>query len=209
MHQTNGKIQVGSPNSTNALLLSSCLAGDRRQLGELVDLYRPYLMALARGDWRGGLRAKEGISDLVQETMVKGIGAFSEFRGKTEGEFSARLRQILKRQMQNAARHYRTEQRNAGREEPLDGHCLTNGEKSPSKEMMAEETRERLEIALGQLPTEYMEVIRLRLVVDLSWEEIGVRLERTADAARKLWARAIVQLQQNVNLQKHVAPAAD
>jgi DNA-directed RNA polymerase specialized sigma24 family protein len=41
-------------------------------------------------------------------------------------------------------------------------------------------------------------VVVLRNWDRLPFEEIAVRMERTAEAARKLWSRAIVRLQQEL-----------
>lgn len=204
MYEAESSGRGDSPNSVNARVLAACLAGDREQIGQLVNFYRPYLMAIARGEWRDRLQSKEGISDLVQETIIKGVQAFEEFRGSTETEFAAWLRQILVRQIQNTARRYRTNRREAGREEPLVGQSLPTDDVSPSSVLVSEETRGKLEIALSQLPPDYMEVVRLRQFENLSWEEIAAHLDRTAEAVRKLWTRAVVQLRNNLDLQSHV-----
>ena len=55
-----------------------------------------------------------------------------------------------------------------------------------------------LERALGRLPEDYREVLLLRYQGDLSFEEIGRRLGRSANAARKLWLRALHKLEQEL-----------
>jgi RNA polymerase sigma-70 factor, ECF subfamily len=46
-----------------------------------------------------------------------------------------------------------------------------------------------------RLPPDDQAVVLLRHFDCLSFEEIGRRLDRSPDAARKLWGRAIVRLQ--------------
>ena len=53
-----------------------------------------------------------------------------------------------------------------------------------------------LEQAMAQLPNDYQQVLRLRNWEQLPFDEIGVRMNRSRDAARKLWSRAILQLQE-------------
>ena len=65
---------------------------------------------------------------------------------------------------------------------------------SPGSKIVAVEEAARLNAALDRLPEEYREAIRLRHWEDRSFAEIGARLGRSDDAARKLWARAIDRL---------------
>ena len=45
-----------------------------------------------------------------------------------------------------------------------------------------------------RLPDHCREVVRLRLEEGMSFEEIGQTTSRSADAARKVWKRAIAEL---------------
>jgi RNA polymerase sigma factor (sigma-70 family) len=63
---------------------------------------------------------------------------------------------------------------------------------------MRQEAALALEAALGQLPADQAEVIRLRHRDGRSFEEIGRLLGRSADAARQLWRRAVERLQEEL-----------
>jgi RNA polymerase sigma-70 factor (ECF subfamily) len=63
---------------------------------------------------------------------------------------------------------------------------------------MSQEQAQAVREALERLPEEYRQVIRLRLQDDRPFEEIGRVLGRTANAARKLWERAVERLQQEL-----------
>jgi RNA polymerase sigma-70 factor (ECF subfamily) len=63
---------------------------------------------------------------------------------------------------------------------------------------MSRERAQALQRALSQLPEEYRRVITLRHYEEQSFEEIGKQMERSTDAARKLWARAIERLRQEL-----------
>jgi RNA polymerase sigma-70 factor (ECF subfamily) len=191
--------------SGNRPSLVECRNGDRDKVAQLVELYRPFLLAIAKGEWHGEMKSKEGISDLVQETIIKGVEAFSSFRGGTEAEFAVWLRQILTRKIQNSARYFQTEGRNIAREEPATNLHVPTSDSLPLDRMISEERRQKLEIALSQLSPDYMEVLRWRHFESLAWDEIANRLDRSPEAVRKLWARAIVQLQANIDLREYVS----
>jgi RNA polymerase sigma-70 factor (ECF subfamily) len=56
---------------------------------------------------------------------------------------------------------------------------------------MAHEQAQRLRQALELLPDDYRRVITLRYVEQCPFEEIGRLMQRTPNAARLLWLRAI------------------
>jgi RNA polymerase sigma-70 factor (ECF subfamily) len=64
---------------------------------------------------------------------------------------------------------------------------------------MEHEQDRALQAALGRLPEDYRRVITLRYEQQLSFEEIGQLLHRSPDAARKLWARAVERLQEELD----------
>ena len=51
-----------------------------------------------------------------------------------------------------------------------------------------------MERALERLPADYRQVIFYRYQDELPFEEIGRRMNRTANAVEKLWLRAIERL---------------
>ena len=53
-----------------------------------------------------------------------------------------------------------------------------------------------LDRALAQLSDDYRQVIDLRHRQQKTFDEIGQQMQRTGEAARKLWSRAIEQLEQ-------------
>ena len=63
--------------------------------------------------------------------------------------------------------------------------------------MAAEEDR-ALEEALGRLPEDYRRVLLWRYREERSFEEIGRLLEKSPNAARKLWQRAVERLRQEL-----------
>jgi RNA polymerase sigma-70 factor (ECF subfamily) len=178
-------------------------SGSREALGRLLDRCRKYLLVVAHGALDDQLHAKAGSSDLVQETFVQAQRIFPRFTGTSEAELLAWLRGILLNNAADLSRRFQeTEKRQVGREVALEGAQqpapgeLTAAAPSPSEALMAGEQDDALQQALQQLGDEYRQVIQLRNYERLSFEEIGLRMERSADAARKLWGRALKKLQQ-------------
>src|SRR5262249_28274160 len=153
------------------------------------------------------LRAKGGASDLVQETFLDAQRDFHRFHGSSEEELLAWLRQVLRHKLANFRRHYHaTDKRDVAREVACQaGDTSSQGlpglaadTPSPSTHAAANEAARALEAALARLPEEYRQVILLRHDEGRSFEDIGQAMGRTANAARKLFARALERLQQEL-----------
>ena len=175
----------------------------KKSLGELLERYRYYLELLARMQIGRQLRGKVDPGDIVQETFLRANEHFEQFRGTTERQFLNWLRKILGRVLANVIRGYR----NQGRDVRLERQMCEELEQSsqvlgilahpmttPSKKAMKREEAAILAEALSELSEDYREVIVLRDLVGLPYEEIAEKMERSVDATRKLWARAIDKL---------------
>jgi RNA polymerase sigma-70 factor (ECF subfamily) len=68
---------------------------------------------------------------------------------------------------------------------------LASDSRSPSSHAAGQEQSEALDRALERLPLDYREVILLRHEQGLSFEEVGQLMDRSDEAARKLWTRAV------------------
>jgi RNA polymerase sigma-70 factor (ECF subfamily) len=181
--------------------LLAARAGSRDALGQALEACRHYLLRIAREELDSILQAKASPSDLVQETFLEAQRDFAEFQGRTEGELLAWLRQALLHNLANLARHYRaTAKRQVEREVNLPAGSRGGTEPAdtgptPSARLQASERQQQVERALERLPPDYREVITLRNQARHSFEEIGRIMNRSADAARRLWSRAIERLQ--------------
>jgi RNA polymerase sigma-70 factor (ECF subfamily) len=196
------------PADGPAQLLAAARAGSREALGKVLEAARQYLLSIARQEFDPDLRAKNSPSDLVQETFVEAQRDFGQFQGDTEAELLAWLRQLLLHRVGKLRRRYRdTQKRRLAREVALGGDDSSSGlagglmaeMPSPSGQAMEHEQDEVLQAALERLPDDYRRVITLRYQEQLSFDEIGQLLERSPDAARKLWARAVERLHEELD----------
>ena len=187
--------------------LGEARAGSAEALGDALEACRGYLLTVAQRELDPGLRAKGGASDLVQQTFLEAQRDFGRFQGETEAELLAWLRRLLLNNLANFVRDYReTAKRQVAREVGLpdadssrySGPTPAAATPSPSKQAMAHERTESVVQALDKLPPDYRQVVLLRYREERSFEEIGRLMGRTANAARKLWLRAVERLKRDL-----------
>lgn len=166
---------------------------------DLLEGYRRYLLIVAERELHPRLRAKVGPSDIVQETFLRAHRDLPRFRGASDAELQAWLRRILLNHIADVTRNYCDTDKRAVRREVSMGAMsrfgrLASDTPSPSAEIMRDEEKVALSDCLNRLSPDYRTVIQLRNYDLLSFEQIGQRLQRSAEAARKLWVRAIERL---------------
>jgi RNA polymerase sigma-70 factor, ECF subfamily len=179
--------------------------GSSAALGELLRTCQTYLFDLAHKGVSPELKCKVSASDLVQETSLDAHRDFADFRGQCLEELLAWLRRILLYNAANARRRYEaTGKRQLSRELPLEvftgvGGQLQDSALSPRSLLASIEEQQAVESALSRMSEDHKTVILLRSREHLSFVEIGESMDRTADAARKLWFRAVERLQHELN----------
>jgi RNA polymerase sigma-70 factor (ECF subfamily) len=183
--------------------LSAARNGSRDALGKALEACRRYLLRIAYQQVNPDLQAKGGASDLVQETFLDAQRIFDRFHGDSETELRAWLSQLLHYRVAKFRRHYRTTgKRQLARETALTAACqqtaCADEQSSPSARLVAHEQAERLLQALECLPDAYRQAISMRYAEQCSFEEIGRRMQRTPNAARLLWLRAIEHVKQEL-----------
>jgi RNA polymerase sigma-70 factor (ECF subfamily) len=194
-------------------LLHRARAGDVPAVGRLLELYRAYLAVLARVQIGKRLQGKVDASDLVQEAFLGACRDFPQFRGTTEREFLAWLRQILASLLANLVRHYQGTQRRDVRLErqlalELDqsSQALDRGliasQSSPSHQAARREQAVVLAEALGRLPDDWRELLTLRHLEGLSFPEVAQRLGRSVSSVKRMWPLALEGLRRVLEVDK-------
>lgn len=190
-------------------LLSQALEGCEAARGDLLEAYRAYLELLAPVELGRRLRTKLDAADVVQETFLEAHRNFELFRGRTEPEFAAWLRQILAGRICNLVRHYLgTKGRDVRREQGwninLDqsSQAIDRGffalQSTPSQHVAQREQSVLLAEALARLSEDYREVVVLRHFEELTFPEVAERMQRSVDSVQKLWVRALAALKQSL-----------
>ncbi|MFK7736326.1 MAG: sigma-70 family RNA polymerase sigma factor [Pirellulaceae bacterium] len=186
-------------------LIEAARSGETEQLGRLLEFYFNYLTVLASTQLDNRLRKRMNPSDLVQETLLAAHRDFGAFRGNSPQELVGWLRQILINVLHGSiAKHVKAGKRDIRREISIDqmvtsvdrsaanlASILPSPIDSPSSPMHAEERAADLAEHLSQLRADYREVIILRNIRGLSFDEVAEEMERTSGAVRMLWLRAI------------------
>ena len=185
-------------------LLRNARLGDRQSIGELLSQYRSYLTMVGAAQFQQRLRPRVSPSDIVQDVMLRAHCHFGQFRGETERELLGWLREILLNSLARfVEQHVRAAKRDIRREVSLENFTAATGPlpqgstgspQAPSAVVSLGEQSLQLNELLNQLPEHYREVLVLRNIQGLAFEEVAARLDRSPGATRMLWLRAIEKL---------------
>src|SRR5258708_29578255 len=189
-------------------LLQKARDGDDAARDRLFVVCRNYVSIVARAEMASWLKAKVDASDLVQQTLLEAHRGMANFRGTTEAEWLGWLRQILAHNAGDFVRRFHgVEKRCVSREvslSPADesDHAAfqpSDGGPSPSQLLMQKELQLQVADAVAQLPEDYQEVVILRNLQQLPFDEVALQMGRSRPAVQMLWTRAIRKLQEVLN----------
>jgi RNA polymerase sigma-70 factor (ECF subfamily) len=168
--------------------------------------FRPYLTMLARLQFDNALNAKLDASDIVQQTLLEAHRARTDFRGQSDQEKLAWLRQILARNIADELRKFRRQKRNVHLENSLQAalsesairveRWLAADESTPSQFAMANEQAVILGAALMRLPDDQRRAIELFHLQGHSAADVAVRLDRSEVAVAGLLRRGLKKLRE-------------
>jgi RNA polymerase sigma-70 factor (ECF subfamily) len=169
--------------------LEAARNGSGPALGSILESCHGYIAAVAARQVPRRLRGRIRPSSLVQETYLRACQNFDRFRGRSERQLLAWLRQIMLHCLINLLRQPQFRR-------PV--HPLPAGlagrTAEPDRQAADLEGARALTAALDRLPAHYRLAIELRHFHRLSFEEVGHVLGCSAEAARKVWARAQAKL---------------
>jgi RNA polymerase sigma-70 factor (ECF subfamily) len=192
--------------SASGVALQIRLAREGREdaLGTLLGAYRNYLRVLAATCIDRDVRGKADPSDVVQEALLKAHQHFHDFRGTTEQEWIAWVRRILVNTLAELHRRFSLAGRRISRERPLETmmersslmlrNLVPAQGPSPSQQAQQQELGVVLADALSELEPEDREVVILRNLQELGWNEVAERMQRSPGAVRMLWTRALQRM---------------
>lgn len=190
-----------------AELLRRARAGDEAARNELFGRCRNYVAVVARTQVESWMRRRIDGSDIVQQTLLEAHRGWDRFAGETEAEWLAWLRQILTHNTQDFVRRCRTEKRAVGREIPLQqnsdssdgtavGDPADRQTQTPSQVLHEHEREIELADAIAQLSPDHQEVVLLRNLQRLPFDEVARQMGRSRPAVQMLWMRAIRRLEE-------------
>jgi RNA polymerase sigma-70 factor (ECF subfamily) len=167
-----------------------------------LESYRGYLLMLARLQMDASLQGIIDPSDVVQQTLLRAHQRRGQFRGQTDGEQAAWLRQILARSMIDALRKYgrESDRRDQAMELAMEqSSCRLEGllaasSSSPGAKFEHQEQLMRLADALECLPEDQRRAVELRHLQELPIAEIARLMDRTTTAVGGLIYRGLQRL---------------
>ncbi len=170
--------------------------GDPAALHQLLESYLPQLHSFVTARLGAGLRQRESSVDVVQSVCRQLLDGRSDFEFQGEDRFRAWLFTSALNKIREKHRFHQAGKRALGREMPAGdeswaklGHFMT-----PSQGAIGKETAAALREALAALSEEHREVVSLSRVVGLPNPVIAEIMDRTEGAIRKLLARALLRL---------------
>lgn len=173
------------------------LARHRRSLRLLAALLLPARLA-----------RKVDPSDVVQQTMLQAQEAWADFRGRTDAERAAWLRQILRRVVLHLVREYAARKRDVARERSLERvmeessvrleRWLAADRLRPEEHAMRAERLELLATAMECLDEPQREALLQHYWHGLSVSEIATLMNRSTASVAGLLRRALERLRENL-----------
>lgn len=173
---------ISSPREQEDIkLIELAQAGDQNAFNTLYDQH--FMKVYNRVSY---MVPTEDIEDVTQEVFIAMVQSLKSFRG--ESKFSTWLRVITNRQIAN---YYRKNKRILNESDiEQQSNLLT------TKTMLSEHSINQIYLANGmqKLPEHYQEIILLRFADGLKFTQIAKQIDKTLDATKSLYRRAIEAL---------------
>lgn len=173
-----------------------------------LERYRHYLTLLARVQIEPGRQQWVDASDVVQQTFLEAHAKWGQFRGTSDAERVAWLRQILANNLADAFRGLGRVKRDAARTVSLEREVEQSSTKlagwlqadgsSPSAAAHRGERAVLLADALAELPDAQREALVLQYWHGWSLNQIAAHLGRTPAAVAGLLKRALRHLRERL-----------
>jgi RNA polymerase sigma-70 factor (ECF subfamily) len=195
--------EVKPDSAQTCKLLEQVRQGNRQALDRLLARHQRDLEVFSRVHLDTGLRARLDPSDLVQEVQLETVERIHGFLERRPMPFHLWIRKTAYQRLHHLRKQHRTAaRRSVDREVPLPDRSslllvrpLIAGGPSPSQQAENRELAERISQAVGELAEADRELLLMRHVEDMPYEEIALLLDLEPATARKRYGRALIRLQ--------------
>ena len=174
------------PADTHALV-QGARGGDDVARGELLERLRPRLVLWAASRMSADLRSKVEPEDMAQEILLALHKSLDRFEGADGRAFFAWMFRVAENRIRDTVDHFGAKKRQ--RILPA-----SFSQTSPSAAVARSEAVVRLQEAIETLPEDYRRVIQLRRLEERDTAEVAELLDRTENAVRILYCRALKAL---------------
>jgi RNA polymerase sigma-70 factor (ECF subfamily) len=185
---------------TDEKLLSRASGGDDAALTELLNRSGAAIRRKLQGKIARRWQSLVSEDDVLQETYAEAFLDIAKFNPQEDGSFVAWLGRIARNNLTDAVKALAAEKRGGkvrrialrSEEDSLDGlfDLLSGSTTSPSMQARRSELREKLQAAIGQLPTAYRQVVECYDVQGQSVEDVAAQLGCSPGAVFMRRARA-------------------
>jgi len=186
-------------------LLEEIARGDPAAFDRLFNRHRGELRRLVQLRLDPRIQARVDPSDVVQETHLDAFRRLDDYLDRRPMPFRIRLRKTAHERLAKLHRDHRTAKRSVEREQHLPENSsmllvggIVGKQPTPSEVAVNREYRKRVAEVVEQLAENDREILMMRNVEGLSHKEIALMLEIAPAAARKRYARALLQLQKKL-----------
>jgi RNA polymerase sigma-70 factor (ECF subfamily) len=183
-------------------LLQQARAGDPRAVDELLARHRLALRRFVELRFDARIRARVDPSDVVQEAQLDAFRRLEDFLQRRPMSFHLWLCKTAYERLLKVRRHHREAARRSvereiawpERSSLLIAQRLLGKGPSPSHHLAQAEIARRVRQALARLSEVDREILLMRQVEELSYQEVGCLLDLEPAAARQRYGRALLRL---------------
>jgi len=194
------------PLTASLVLLERYQGGDEAALNKLMTRYYPRVERIVRARMGGFLRSRMEVEDVLQQVFVRAMRDMGGLELREDAALIHWLARLVENELANLARDQKAIKRDARREHALEqlantgmqstlAFDLSNGDPRLASQVANRELEEILDECIAKLEPKHRDVILHRDYAGGSWEWVAEELESASpDAARKLYARARIEL---------------
>jgi RNA polymerase sigma-70 factor (ECF subfamily) len=183
-------------------LLQRAQAGEGNAVNTLLARHLPYLHKIAALRLDARLRSRLDPSDVVQDVQLEAVRRLEGYLRQRPMPFRLWLRKLIcDRVLMLHRYHFGAARRSVTREAELPDHSslllaqrLFGQGSTPSRRCAKEELITRVRHAVARLPETDREIILMRTIEGLAFEEVALLLGVESAVARKRHGRALLRL---------------
>lgn len=188
-------------------LIVKAKLGNQEALNNLFARYQDRVLRIVRLRLGSQIRNKLQSMDLLQEVFLAAFQKIQQFEPTSEGAFIHWLAKIVQNKLIDHVNHFNASKRKAPYGEiPLDSSSEVNNgdgqlkidppanDTTPSQIVIRQDAKNVVDDLLAKLKEDEREIIIYHSLEELTFKEIGQILNKSEDAVRKKYQRAMLKL---------------
>jgi RNA polymerase sigma-70 factor (ECF subfamily) len=194
-------------NEQTRKLVVRAQEGDQDAFASLYRLYANRLEKAIRRNLGSKLKARMESDDLIQSAWKDLLPDLKRFEYQGPDSFFRWFSLKVIRKIRDKGKYFARGKRNAGREVRIGGEdekpdglpSLPSPDPTPSQAAMRRENIDQLMGLLDHLPDLQRQTLVFRLRDNMEFDEIAEALQKTPDAARKIYDRALNRINELID----------